>query len=216
MSGAISAVFQALCSPFSPCRRCGGGNIEHTTNPDGSGNEQGGDPKDSDSIGDNVDEDSTVIDTEVADNDGGTSRKRKRHAEKSTSTTTAWGALTMKAKDNMADGPLCQYFQTHLEKTTDCSNKGCSCLHTLQMAQTQLLVAKYLVWFDRKRKYDQDSILLDWYRYAHSDKGHLKLFMLPFNSVDTVGIEGTVIRAIKEARICSNGIRKVMMIGRTR
>ena len=207
-STAISAVYQALCSPFSPRHRGGNHDITNEGNVEsGSGNDnEGGDhPSDSDSI-DVINEDSTEMET--------TTRKRKR-VEKPT--TTMWGTLTTKAKKEMKQDELCQYFQTHLEKI-ECSNKKCNCLHVLKTVQVRRLVAEYIVWFERKRKYDQDSILLDWYRYAHSGKGHTKLFMLPFNSVteDESTTADTVIQDMREARLCSDGIRKVMMMGKTR
>ena len=52
---------------------------------------------------------------------------------------------------------LCQYYQRSLEKRTKCGNISCCFLQVLKDADTHLLVEKYLVWFEKKSKHDQDG-----------------------------------------------------------
>ena len=219
MSGAISAVFQALCSPFSPLRRQNvGGNDDDddgssrgrdsnnsNDDNDGDGNSRGGDFSNNDS--DNEDEVVTVV---------ATGKKRKRRDK---CTTTKWGTLTRATKRAMSDIELCQYFETSLQNIKECGNETCSCLQVLETAQIRLLVAKYLVWFERKPKQGQDTVLLDWYRYAHPGLGRTKWYFVPYMS-DSVNITSDADRAIFEligqAKVCSKGIQKIMFIGESR
>ena len=152
MSGAITAVFQVLCSPFSPLRRGGGANNDDRINESGGGDDSKvADSSESD--GNDDGDDSTMVAGTAgvaAGNDNSTNnqKKRKRREKKST---TAWGTATREAKKAMTKrGELCQYFQTSLEKRTECGNKNCSCLKVLEDAHIRLLVAKYLVWFENK------------------------------------------------------------------
>ena len=46
-------------------------------------------------------------------------------------------------------------------------NINCDCLNILTTQNVRECVGKYLVQFERKSKYDQDSIILEWwYKYA--------------------------------------------------
>ncbi len=50
-----------------------------------------------------------------------------------------------------------------------CGNVNCSCLKLLKEDNgVRAVVAKYLTGFERKKLRDQDSIILDWYRFAEA------------------------------------------------
>ena len=47
-----------------------------------------------------------------------------------------------------------------------CGTTSCDCLDILADVNVRECVAQYLLQFVRKSKYDQDSIVLEWYKYA--------------------------------------------------
>ncbi len=47
-----------------------------------------------------------------------------------------------------------------------CGMTSCDCLDILSDVNVWECVAQYLLQFVRKSKYDQDSIVLEWYKYA--------------------------------------------------
>jgi hypothetical protein len=50
-----------------------------------------------------------------------------------------------------------------------CGNVNCSCLELLKEDDgVHAVVAKYLTGFERKKLRDQDSFILDWYRFAEA------------------------------------------------
>ncbi len=85
----------------------------------------------------------------------------------------------------MSDDDLCLHFQDSLANhQTECVNKECDCLRVLSNAAIRRAVALYLVWFERKKKHEQDCIILDWYKYANLCKGWQNWYMLPINATD--------------------------------
>jgi hypothetical protein len=148
MSGAITTVFHALCAPFSPLCLVGGGNNDKGSNESRGGYGDGNDSNDDD------DDDPTMVvggavgvETVMAvGNDHGTTQQKKcKRAEKST--TNMYGIETKAArKEMLMKGELCQYYQTSLEKRTECGNiSSCFCLQVLKDAHICLSVTKYLV-----------------------------------------------------------------------
>jgi hypothetical protein len=73
-----------------------------------------------------------------------------------------------------------------------------------------------LVQFETKKKYDQDSIILEWYKYAIAAKigGKHLWFCLPYISTDGADID--CLRALQNHRLCLLGMRSLMGIGDTR
>jgi hypothetical protein len=51
-----------------------------------------------------------------------------------------------------------------------CGTTSCDCLDILSDVNVRECVAQYLLQFVRKSKYDQDSIILEWYKYANAAK----------------------------------------------
>ena len=97
-----------------------------------------------------------------------------------------------------------------------CKNKMCDCLDILTDRNVQEFVAQYLVQFESKKKYDQDSIILEWYKYAISASiGNSYLwFCLPYMSTLYADID--CLRALQKHRLCLLGMRSLMGIGDTR
>jgi hypothetical protein len=75
-------------------------------------------------------------------------------------------------------------------------------------------VAQYLVWFERKSKHEQDSILLGWYQYADASPGKTNQYILPV--ADCIDEEDPIMTTIKKSRICTHGFMEVMNIGKAR
>jgi len=162
MASAISAVFHAICAPFSPLRR--GSDDDSGGNNNNRGSDDEGD--DADEVdGDDDGDDADEVDGDDDGDEAGaapvavSTGKRKR-GEKST--TTKLGTLTREAKKLMSDDALCRYFQGRLENIaiTGCGSQTCNnCLRVLKTTEICLLVADFLVWFERKHKIDQDGIV---------------------------------------------------------
>ena len=73
-------------------------------------------------------------------------------------------------------------------------------------------VAKYLVQFERKNKYDQDCIILEWYKYAIATRtGKYLWFCLPFDATWTINID--CVRASQAHKLCSHGMCSLLGIG---
>lgn len=97
-----------------------------------------------------------------------------------------------------------------------CQNKMCDCLDILMDQNVRDCVSQYLVQFESKKKYDQDSIILEWYKYAISASiGNSYLwFCLPYMS--TLDADIDCLRALQKHRLCLLGMRSLMGIGDTR
>ncbi len=74
--------------------------------------------------------------------------------------------LSRNSQLGMNEVALFEYFNIRLEETTHCPNKQCTCLAILGDASACASVAKYLTWFERRNKYEQDSIVFKWFRYS--------------------------------------------------
>ena len=79
------------------------------------------------------------------------------------------GKLTRAEKKKISDDDLFVYFCGSLSAHKHCGNKLCNCLNITKIVPIRRVVAKYLVWFERKSKEDQDGILLEWYKFARRD-----------------------------------------------
>jgi len=84
------------------------------------------------------------------------------------------------------------------------------------------VVARFLVWYERKSKFDQDCMLTDWYKYASAGSGKTNFYMLPFRAnhattaEDITIAEDNTVKFVKGSKVCTQGMLKVMHIGRTR
>ena len=77
-------------------------------------------------------------------------------------------------------------------------------------------MAQYLLQFVKKSKYDQDSIILEWYKYAiaarigHSQRQPL-WFCLPYDA--TLNTDINCLRASQKHKLCLLGMRSLLGIG---
>ena len=91
----------------------------------------------------------------------------------------------------MSEEDLINYFDARLQGTEiamECVNTACICLSILDDESIRQAVAKYLVWFERKSKFEQDSVVMEWYQYAHLGTEKANFFQLPFNSESIVDL----------------------------
>ncbi len=109
----------------------------------------------------------------------GTNKKKKKinqpaaeedddNSTSSETSKTCWGTLKREKRMKMSNDDLMVYYQNSLEDKTECPNPSCNCLEVLKSIDVRVPVAKYLAWFDRKSKYDQDCTIMDWYKYSHA------------------------------------------------
>ena len=115
----------------------------------------------------------------------------------------------------MSDNDLFVYYQNSLEERTNCPNQNCNCLEVLKSIDVRVPVAKYLAWFDRKSKYEQDCTIMDWYKYSHAKTGRTKMYCLPYAS-ETDTMDPIAEEMLRTSSICTKGLLKVMHIGRAR
>jgi hypothetical protein len=71
-----------------------------------------------------------------------------------------------------------------------------------------------LVWFDRKPKKDQDTLIVEWIKYAKPIKGRGRAvwYNLPY-MVDQVDVKDPIVHEMKSCGLCTLGIQAVMHIG---
>jgi hypothetical protein len=100
------------------------------------------------------------------------------------------GTVVLKRQSKLAldDTDLCTYFFNRLERMS-CPNRSCGCLAIVHDSNARSAIAKYLTWFERRNKYDQDFIVFEWWRYAlilkpsyeqKQQNKNGKVFCLPF------------------------------------
>ena len=78
--------------------------------------------------------------------------------DEDTSTTTK----KRKFKAFLTDGDLSAHFSDKLKAIACCPRKDCSCLSMLRDPDMCSALVSYLVLFERKSNYEQDSIILQW------------------------------------------------------
>ncbi len=99
-----------------------------------------------------------------------------------------------------------------------CGTMSCDCLNILADVNVRECVAQYLLQFVRKSKYDQDSIVLEWYTYAIAARIDAMIscrkplrFCLPYNA--TLNTDIDCLRASQKHRLCLLGMRSLLGIG---
>jgi hypothetical protein len=77
------------------------------------------------------------------------------------------GTVVLKRESKLAlkDTDLCTYFFNLLERMS-CPNRSCGCLEIVRDLNARSAIAKYLTWFERRHKHEQDSIVFEWVRYV--------------------------------------------------
>ena len=127
------------------------------------------------------------------------------------------GTKKRKIKFEMSDGDLLHYFETKLNLAC-CPTPCCTCLQILCDRSTMVPTAYYLVWFERKSKYDQDMIIMQWIIYGQSlPRSKSRWFHLPYDGSHVeVGNDGEPLMTLRSHFICIRGVQCVMGIGRKR
>ena len=116
------------------------------------------------------------------------------------SSTTKYGTLSRSSKLLKSDDDLFCYFDDRLQgkdKEMVCPGKGCDCLTILENASVREAIARYLVWFERKTKYDQNLLLMEWYRYSSRSGWR---YLVPFDG-DSIE-DNLVVHSVLEHRLC--------------
>jgi hypothetical protein len=98
-----------------------------------------------------------------------------------------------------------------------CGTTSCDCLDILSDVNVRECVAQYLLQFVRKSKYDQDSIILEWYKYANAARIAAMIgcrqqlwFCLPYDVTFNTDID--CLRASQKHRLCLLGMRSLLGI----
>jgi len=148
---------------------------------------------------------------------GRASKRQRGGGDEPIRNVTRLGSLSRASKLSMTDNDLISYFNARLEGTDmamECANMACDCLSILDDKNVRQAVATYLVWFERKSKFEQDSVLMEWYRYAHSGTEKANFFQLPFdgNSITNLSVK----KSLHCHKLCQSGMQLVMGIGDTR
>ena len=129
----------------------------------------------------------------------------------------AWRRVTKKRKSEMSGDELYVHFDNHLKEMGSCPNQRCKCVDVLADGAIRATVARYLCWFAGKTKYEQDSIVFEWFKYSALRRSDCKVvmywFCLPYLSD---GDEDVVIEAVRTHVVCSRGLILILDWGRKR
>jgi hypothetical protein len=129
--------------------------------------------------------------------------------------------LKHKSKLDLSDEDLFLYFFNRLAGETKCKNRDCDCLLILADEFARKAIACYLVLFEHKTKYEQDSTVLEWYRYTTSaerggnnccpKKGRTNYYHLPYdgNFIN----DNDSLQVLQNHRLCTEGMKAVMSLG---
>jgi len=125
----------------------------------------------------------------------------------------AWESVTKKRKSQMSND-LCAYFDSHLRGVGECPNPSHNCIAIIADRDVRDSVVRYLCWFNAKTKYEQDSIVFEWFKYSSYLKKGSKyiLFCLPFID-DGMAV---VPEAVHMHVLCSRGLLLVLNWGSSR
>jgi hypothetical protein len=102
-----------------------------------------------------------------------------------------------------------------------CPNKKCGCLAIGRERNARSAIAKYLTWFERRNKHEQDSIVFEWWRYvlilkpSKAQKQGMKnknVFCLPFVDDGTDAIDDKV----RTHLLCKRGLYCLLTFGQRR
>jgi hypothetical protein len=135
--------------------------------------------------------------------------------------------VTKKRKGKMllSDADLLHYYETKLGSVIGCSCQG-NCLRILEDEVICSAVASYLVWLERRSKYEQDNIILQWVIYGQAPGGRHSLstshhrrrehgYHVPFDG-SLFDDDGESLERIRFHHFCSLGLQFVMGIGKFR
>ncbi len=132
------------------------------------------------------------------------------------------GTVMLSRKSTLAlkDTDLCTYFLNRLERMS-CPNEKCGCLAIVRERNVRSAIAKYLTWFERQNKHEQDSIVFEWWRYvlilkpSNKQKQGMKnknVLCLPFVDDGTDAVEDKV----RTHLLCKRGLYCLLTFGQRR
>ena len=130
--------------------------------------------------------------------------------------------LKRESKLALNDTDLCTYFLNRLERMS-CPNRSCGCLAIVHDSNARSAIAKYLTWFERRHKHEQDSIVFEWVRYVLILKGsneqrkgmkNKKVFRLPFVDDGTDAIDDN--NGVRTHLLCKKGLVILLTFGQSR
>jgi hypothetical protein len=117
----------------------------------------------------------------------------------------------------LTDGDLSAHFSDKLKAIACCPSKDCSCLLMLRDPDMCSALVSYLVLFERKSKYEQDSIILQWVIYRFKIPGFngrsMDSYHVPFNGSCLDGKEWLT-NKIRTHYMCTRGLQSVMGLGK--
>ena len=133
----------------------------------------------------------------------------------------AVASLSRKDKLALDDNDLFAYFFSQLA-TMSCLNIKCGCLEIVTTLKARSAIAKYLTWFERRTKHEQDSIVFEWCRYVlhlkttniqRRGRRNVTIFRLPYLEDDT---DAVVDEEVQTHLLCSKGLQVLLNIGKRR
>jgi len=128
--------------------------------------------------------------------------------------------LARKSKLSLKDTDLYIYFLNRLERMS-CPNRSCDCLAIVHDSNARSAIAKYLTWFERQHKHEQDSIVFEWGGYVlilkasnEQRKGmkNGKVFRLPFVDDGKYAVDDKV----RTYLLCKRGLVILFSFGERR
>jgi hypothetical protein len=99
------------------------------------------------------------------DGDGGNDRDDEGEQQVEEEMGEAWERVTKKRKSQISDDELRTYFDSHLRGVVECPNPSCNCVAIIADRDVCDSVVRYICWFNAKTKYEQDSIVFEWFKY---------------------------------------------------
>ncbi len=128
--------------------------------------------------------------------------------------------LNRKSQSAMDEVSLFNHHEAQLGMIT-CPKKSCDCLAICREWGARSAIAKYLTWFQKREKHEQNSIVFEWVKYTSflkptveqkKGKKNTQLFCLPFIDDGTEVVDDTVRTHLN----CLRGMQVLLGIGDTR
>ncbi len=88
----------------------------------------------------------------------------------------------------------------------------CVCLAILFNVGVCASVFMYLCWFNGKTKYEQDTLVFEWFKYTSMKRTKVNWFCLPYIDDDT----NVVPEAVCKHMLCLRGLRILLDYGQRR
>ena len=130
------------------------------------------------------------------------------------SSLTCRGTKKRKSTMLMSHDDLVSYFEMRLDAILLCPNQSCDCIAILRNKPLCSAIASYLAWFERRSKYEQDAIVLQWVIYKKILPGsNMNWYHVPFDGSCYDDDDDEDLQQIRNHLLCTAGIQAVMGIG---